>query len=213
MVLVIGAATTFLGQPGDRRFSREAFDDLPQWIDGDADRTKVERVFGPPGREAKSDGSELEDYFERLRPNQQCATKSTLLAVLLGSVGVSMTPLWFALKQNNALFVPADYFPAGIHRLRRGVLTPFGFHQVGFIGTIAPNGTITGTVYDPSTGSADQIPFTGLSFAAYIAAAFPRNAVGDFRGVLVNQINVGSIRFQPFRVPGQKVVLRWPGKA
>lgn len=77
MVLVIGAAATFLGQPGDRRFSREAFDDLPQWIDGDADRTKVERVFGPPGREAKSDGSELADYFESARTSSAPRSRLT----------------------------------------------------------------------------------------------------------------------------------------
>ncbi len=132
-------------------------------------------IMGPTGGAVSSDyiqqQYDLTSFLKSLAAGttwQQCNDDSNLLAILADSLGISVTPLWFAtacpVMTTADLLAPTSYFGAGETTITRPGVR-FFFHQIDAYG---------GLVYDPSTsGKSGGPPTMNMTFANYITTAFP----------------------------------------
>jgi hypothetical protein len=100
---------------------------------------------------------------------QQCNDNSNLLAILADSLGISVTPLWFAQTwpvdpaDFSTFLPPTNYYGAGKTVRSSGVI--FTFHQID---------SYMGNIYDPSTGpAAAGDPTMSGSFDDYLHTFAP----------------------------------------
>jgi hypothetical protein len=123
---------------------------------------------------------------------QQCNDNSNLLAILADSLGIAVSPYWFATgwaaTGPTGFLAEATYYGAGQDGATPPSRSVFKFHQVD---------VYLGLVYDPSTRpAATGDPFLGLSFSTYLDLAFPDQVrtIGDPIRNVVTTITIGSVR-------------------
>lgn len=156
------------------------------------------RILGPGADRFTIQDYNLTNFMSFLsvpETQQQCNDNTNLLTLWLGSLGVSMAPLYFARNITHSLPLnrTSPYFPAGRTTATTSV---FNFHQIGQFG---------GLVYDLSTRA--QVagdPTMSMSFLNYLDFAFPNQRQVGYVSRNVTTINpgpgVGQTEFTLVRV-------------